>query len=265
MHSSDLFTKFKRLTPSYGEILLKYRKNIIGIDHISFHSLKKGHHAFDKYNYALIEKEKYEIPEYNVKINCWKLNDLINIGTNNNSAHIGKYNKAYAENVNKSTAYGGNYSYYSEYAHAYQYPGANSFIIPKIHNSYYIGYYTNQCDKINRMIDNVDNTPFGEIYTYNDYKYVYDRNPYVAWTMLFGNYINHVAFEVDDIEKLTYKMNRDGYRFQKTENGNIFNLSKDGKFMISRVTSTNMLYNFVDGSQRIPYTYIQLVERIDCR
>ena len=213
----------------------------------------------------MIEKEKYDIPEYNVKINCWKLNDLTNIESKNNSAYIGKYNKAYAENVEKSTAYGGNYSYCSEYARAYEYTGANSFIIPKIHNSYYIGYYTNQCDKINRMIDNIEHNKFGELYTYNDYKYVYDRNPYVAWTMLFGNYINHVAFEVDDIEKLTYKMNREGYRFQKSDDGNIFHLSKDGKFMNSCVTSTNMLYKFVDGSQRIPYTFIQLVERIDCR
>ena len=115
------------------------------------------------------------------------------------------------------------------------------------------------------MIDNVENKSFGDIYTYNDYKYVYDRNPFVAWTMLFGNYINYVAFEVNDVEKLTYKMNHDGYRFQKSKNGNIFNLSKDGKYMNSRLSPTNVSYKFEDGYQRIPYTFIQLVERIDCR
>ena len=122
-------------------------------------------------------------------------------------------------------------------------------------------YYAGECHdgSILNLLKNKNND-FGEIYSYHDYLKIYNWNQYVAWTMLHKDTINHIAFQVDDLQKITNSMMDDGFTFSKV-NDQIINTSPDGNLLQSSHISINNLYKFTDGHHNVPYTFLEFVER----
>lgn len=125
-------------------------------------------------------------------------------------------------------------------------------------------YYAGECrdgsiGKIINVLKNKNNE-FGEIYSYHDYLKIYNWNQYVAWTMLHKDTINHIAFQVDDLQKITNSMMDDGFTFSKV-NDQIINTSPDGNLLQSSHISIKNLYKFTDGHHNVPYTFLEFVER----
>jgi hypothetical protein len=200
---------FKNANKIIVSICEKYKKNILGIDHIAFRSLYKGMNKFDTTIYKK-KNEVYNFPEYNVKANEYY-----------------KYNQLLTE-----------------------YP-------LRIFSSYYAG----ECSDgsiINSLRNK--NNEFGEIYSYQDYLKIYNLNQYLAWTVLHKDTINHIAFQVDDLHKITKSMMDDGFTFSKV-NDRIINISLDGNLLQSSHMSIKKLYKFTDGYHDVPYTFLEFVER----
>uniref|UniRef100_A0A6C0F1E4 2-oxoadipate dioxygenase/decarboxylase n=1 Tax=viral metagenome TaxID=1070528 RepID=A0A6C0F1E4_9ZZZZ len=127
----------------------------------------------------------------------------------------------------------------------------------RIFSSYYVG----ECHdgSILNLLKN-KNIDFGEMYSYHDYLKIYNWNQYVAWTMLHKDTINHIAFQVDDLQKVTNSMIDDGFTFSKV-NDQIINTSPDGNLLQSSHISIKNLYKFTDGYHNVPYTFLEFVER----
>jgi hypothetical protein len=122
-------------------------------------------------------------------------------------------------------------------------------------------YYAGECHdgSILNLLKNKNNE-FGEIYSYHDYLKIFNWNQYVAWTMLHKDTINHIAFQVDDLQKVTNTMMNDGFTFSKV-NDQIINTSPDGNLLQSSHMSIKILYKFTDGYHNVPYTFLEFVER----
>ena len=122
-------------------------------------------------------------------------------------------------------------------------------------------YYAGECHdgSILNLLKN-KNIDFGEMYSYHDYLKIYNWNQYVAWTMLHKDTINHIAFQVDDLQKITNSMMDDGFTFSKV-NDQIINTSPDGNLLQSSHISIKNLYKFTDGHHNVPYTFLEFVER----
>jgi len=122
-------------------------------------------------------------------------------------------------------------------------------------------YYAGECHdgSILNLLKN-KNIDFGEMYSYHDYLKIYNWNQYVAWTMLHKDTINHIAFQVDDLQKITNSMMDDGFTFSKV-NDQIINTSLDGNLLQSSHISIKNLYKFTDGYHNVPYTFLEFVER----
>jgi len=103
---------------------------------------------------------------------------------------------------------------------------------------------------------------FGDLYSYSDYKTIYKQNQYVAWTLLHGDDINHIAIQVDDIYDLVTKM-RSTYVFNGTND--VFQVSPDKKLIQASTVASLSLYNFTDGPHLVPHSFIEFVQRIDGR
>jgi hypothetical protein len=140
----------------------------------------------------------------------------------------------------------------------------------RIFSSYYVD--DEKRENIKNMISSLENKEFGSVYSYNDYLNIYNWNQYVAWTMVHKDTINHIAYHVDDIERLTYKMIKDGFKFNSSQTGesskksinslhNVINVSPDGNLLQSSILSDKKLYQFTDGYHVIPYTFVEFVER----
>lgn len=122
-------------------------------------------------------------------------------------------------------------------------------------------YYAGECHdgSILNLLKNKNNE-FGEMYSYHDYLKIYNWNQYVAWTMLHKDTINHIAFQVDNLQKVTNSMMDDGFTFSKV-NDQIINTSPDGNLLQSSHISIKNLYKFTDGYHNVPYTFLEFVER----
>ena len=122
-------------------------------------------------------------------------------------------------------------------------------------------YYAGECHdgSILNLLKN-KNFDFGEMYSYHDYLKIFNWNQYVAWTMLHKDTINHIAFKVDDLQKVTNSMINDGFTFSKV-NDQIINTSPDGNLLQSSHISIKNLYKFTDGYHNVPYTFLEFVER----
>jgi hypothetical protein len=122
-------------------------------------------------------------------------------------------------------------------------------------------YYAGECHdgSILNLLKN-KNIDFGEMYSYHDYLKIFNWNQYVAWTMLHKDTINHIAFQVDDLQKTTNSMIDDGFTFSKV-NDHIINTSPDGNLLQSSHISIKNLYKFTDGYHNVPYTFLEFVER----
>ena len=129
----------------------------------------------------------------------------------------------------------------------------------RVFSSYYAGE-NKYNSHISKIIHLLKTNEFGEMYSYNDYLHIYNWNQYMAWTMIHKDTINHIAFQVDDIEKVTNTMIKDGYTFSKT-NRQILNISPDGNLLQSSHVSIKTLYKFTDGYHSVPYTFLEFVER----
>lgn len=107
-------------------------------------------------------------------------------------------------------------------------------------------YYAGECHdgSILNLLKN-KNFDFGEMYSYHDYLKIYNWNQYVAWTMLHKDTINHIAFQVDNLQKVTNSMMDDGFTFSKV-NDQIINTSPDGNLLQSSHISIKNLYKFTD-------------------
>lgn len=122
-------------------------------------------------------------------------------------------------------------------------------------------YYAGECHdgSILNLLKN-KNINFGEMYSYHDYLEIFNWNQYVAWTMLHKDTINHIAFQVDDLQKITNSMMDDGFTFSKV-NDQIINTSPDGNLLQSSHISIKNIYKFTDGYHNVPYTFLEFVER----
>ena len=129
----------------------------------------------------------------------------------------------------------------------------------RVFSSYYAGEH-HYSSRISKMIHLLKTNEFGEIYSYNDYLQIYNWNQYMAWTMIHKDAINHIAFQVYDLEGVTNTMINDGYVLSKS-NGNILNISPDGDLLQTSHDSIKTLYKFTDGHYNVPYTFLEFVER----
>lgn len=98
--------------------------------------------------------------------------------------------------------------------------------------------------------------------TYNDYRTIHDKNQYLAWTLIHKNRINHVAFEVGDIKKLTEHLIKDGFTMNKV-NGQIYNIGLNGKLIQTSIIADKITYKFADGEYQIPGSFVEFAQRMD--
>ncbi len=236
------FTKFMTSNYAYRHIINTYSRDILGVHHVTIRSMRENTKMFDENEYVL-QKEVYDIPEFNVKVKTFKNRKAL--GKMSDIEYNDSANTLMALNVN-------------EY-------NVHKMFIPTIYYWYYTGYENGGCDKLNKMIDVMDEEGrFGDIYTYDDYKYVYDRNRFLAWTMLYGKNIHHVALETNNIYQLSHKLIKDGYAFNHTSKcDNYFNMSVKDKMIQTSLVELKSVYKFKDGSRKVPYTYIELVEKYE--
>jgi hypothetical protein len=94
-----------------------------------------------------------------------------------------------------------------------------------------------------------------------DYNRVCKQNPFLAWTTLFEQHINHIALEVPDIEKATEACILEGISMN-TEGTGLYKVSKDGLLIQTATMSVPTYYTFENGeTQEVPYTFVELVQR----
>lgn len=97
--------------------------------------------------------------------------------------------------------------------------------------------------------------------SYSCFKKLNDHNQYLAWTILFENKINHIAFLVPDIYKTVQEI---GIRFPEYKLNNPNNpvqVSGDGELLQFSIKSDPITYMFNDGPQKVPFSFIEFVER----
>lgn len=103
------------------------------------------------------------------------------------------------------------------------------------------------------------------INTFQDYKNIQKDNDYVAWTLLHGSDINHIAIQVNDIEEIIHKIKEDG-TVQLNNEDNPIERSADGKLLQASTLADKILYRFPDGKNHlVPYAFVEFVQRIDGR
>jgi 4-hydroxyphenylpyruvate dioxygenase-like putative hemolysin len=99
------------------------------------------------------------------------------------------------------------------------------------------------------------------INSFLDYKEIKSKNDYVAWTLLHGNDINHVALEVRDIYEIIDKINKDG-SIELNNKDNPVKVSRDGNLLQASTIADKIHYKFPDGNiHLVPYTFVEFVER----
>ena len=99
------------------------------------------------------------------------------------------------------------------------------------------------------------------INNFEDYQRIKNENDYVAWTLLHGNDINHVALEVKDIHEIIERVKKDG-TIQLNNEDNPIKVSKDGNLLQANTIADKIYYKFNDGEGRlVPYTFVEFVER----
>lgn len=94
--------------------------------------------------------------------------------------------------------------------------------------------------------------------TYQEYQSIHEKNPYLAWTLLFRNKINHVAFEVKDIQEFTEKVSKE---FLLNNSDNPIQISEDKKILQSSIKADMMKYKFYDKEERVPFAFVEFIER----
>ena len=133
-------------------------------------------------------------------------------------------------------------------------------------------WYKLRDNVLNRLfVTTYDNNFFPDIITYDDYQNISKENPFLAWTTLFSGHINHIALEVPDIKVATENCIKNGIEMN-TSNG-LYKVSKDGLLIQSATIAIPIHYSFLNETtervprphsrvaERVPYTFVELVER----
>ena len=138
-------------------------------------------------------------------------------------------------------------------------------IIPRI----FISEYNNIFDDKNILASNLDVEKI--VYyiknkeakiSYQFYKEIYEKNQYLAWTLIFrDNIMNHVAFHVNDIKGLYQQLKKD----DMIKISNNIQRSEDKKLLQFSTKSEKNLIHFSDGTYSIPTYFFEFVERLDNR
>ena len=132
---------------------------------------------------------------------------------------------------------------------------------PRIFVSTYSGIYNDNnflssnldLDLINWHISNPN-----EKLSYDLYKEIYDKNQYLAWTLVFRNRINHIGIQVDDINE-TYKKVKNILSINNPDSP--IQVSLDGNLLQFSTKSTFYPYKFKEGNFEIPRNFIEFVQR----
>jgi hypothetical protein len=93
------------------------------------------------------------------------------------------------------------------------------------------------------------------------YKQVNEYNQYIGSTLLFRNKINHIAFLVDDIEETCHKIKTDFPEYSLNNPDNPIQVSTDMELMQFSINAELVDYNFSDGIEKIPFSFIEFIER----
>lgn len=97
--------------------------------------------------------------------------------------------------------------------------------------------------------------------TYSLYKEIASTNQYLAWTLLFENKINHVAFQVADIEEAVRQIKTDFPEYQINNPKDPIQVSQDGDLMQFSIKADMIDYKFNDGIHKVPFSFTEFVER----
>ena len=96
---------------------------------------------------------------------------------------------------------------------------------------------------------------------YKFYQEINSYNQYLAWTLLFNNKINHVAFLVDDINVCYDDVKNHLKMYDVNNPDDPIQISSDGNLKQFSIKAEDTKFNFSDGSYYVPYTFIEFVER----
>ena len=120
---------------------------------------------------------------------------------------------------------------------------------------------THECLNFRIFISHYKQKCISKIFTYKDYLDIYEKNQYLAWTLLHKNDINHIAINVNDIEGFYEKLKDDCRLKISTDN----QISKDKKLKQFSLQADKLRYNFSNGTYEVPYTFVEFIQRIDNR
>ena len=138
----------------------------------------------------------------------------------------------------------------------------NSIIgTPKLFISTYAG---KDCDK-NLVNSDIDfdqiewhiNNPNG-LMSYTLYEKINEKNPYLAWTLVHRNNVNHIGIEVEDIDMVA---NRVAQFLPLNSPDAPIQVSEDGDLLQFSTKSTILPFKFEEGSFEIPYNFVEFIER----
>ena len=185
---------------------------------------------------------------------CSQYTKLDNLFKLQNDRYRFKKHNAYAEWWD----YLGN-KFESKYCESLLYIKGNVIGTPKIFISTYAGANIDKniqdldLDHINYCINNPDKK-----IPYDLYRSIYERNQYLAWTLVHRNKINHVGLSVRNIEFIASEiskyipLNNPDAPIQVSEDGNLLQFS----------TQSHMdKFTFLEGDYFIPFDFVEFVER----
>ncbi len=93
--------------------------------------------------------------------------------------------------------------------------------------------------------------------TYNN---ILSKNQYLAWLLCFRENISHIALKVTDIYKVTELCKKNDIKLNNV-NGNEIKTSKDETLLQASTKADVVPFKFKNGFEKIPYGYIEFVER----
>ena len=112
-------------------------------------------------------------------------------------------------------------------------------------------------EKINWHIQNPDQKI--SYYLYND---ILSTNQYLAWILVHRDSINHIAFQVNDINKVLEKV---GNTFEINNPDLPIQISEDKNLLQFSTTSSKKIVEFEEGKFEVPFSFIEFVERLNGR
>jgi len=167
-----------------------------------------------------------------------------------------KKHNAYAEWWN----YNGN-KFDNEYINSLHIFDKSIIGTPKIFISTYAGV---DCDE-NFKNTNIDldqikwhiEHPNG-LMSYDLYTQIYEKNQYLAWTLIHRNNVNHIGLEVENIEDIAQKVSE----FLPLNNTTTpIQVSEDGNLLQCSTKATMYPFKFEEGLFEIPFDFIEFIER----